>query len=38
LTPGFKIDGVQLKVRLDYGAGFIESRGWYMNEGGLESP
>jgi hypothetical protein len=36
--PGFSIDGVRLKVRLDFGAGFIESRGWYSNAGGLESP
>lgn len=36
--PGFSIDGVRLKVRLDYGAGFIETRGWFMNPGGLESP
>jgi hypothetical protein len=36
--PGFEIDGVRIKVRLDYGAGFIKSRGWYSNAGGLESP
>jgi hypothetical protein len=31
---GFRIDGVEMKVRLDYGAGFIETRGWYTNAGG----
>jgi hypothetical protein len=36
--PGFEIDGVRVKIRLDYGAGFIESRGRYSNAGGLESP
>jgi hypothetical protein len=30
---GFRIDGVELKVRLDYGAGFIDHRGWFVNEG-----
>jgi phage head maturation protease len=30
---GFEVDGVQVKVRLDYGAGFVESRGWYSNAG-----
>ena len=30
---GFEVDGVQIRVRLDYGAGFIESRGWYRNAG-----
>jgi hypothetical protein len=36
--PGFEIDGVRLKVRLDFGAGFIESRGWYTNPGATVSP
>lgn len=30
---GFKVDGVEVKVRLDYGAGFVDHRGWYMNPG-----
>jgi hypothetical protein len=27
------VDGVRIKVRLDYGAGFIEWRGIYSNIG-----
>lgn len=30
---GFEVDGVQTKVRLDYGAGFVDWRGWYSNAG-----
>ena len=30
---GFEVDGVQIKVRMDFGAGFIEHRGWYANPG-----
>jgi Caudovirus prohead serine protease len=30
---GFRIDGVEMKVRLDYGAGFVDWRGWYASEG-----
>lgn len=30
---GFEVDGVQTKVRLDYGAGFVDFRGWYRNPG-----
>ncbi len=30
---GFEIDGVQLRVRLDFGAAFIDHRGWYSNAG-----
>lgn len=30
---GFRIDGIEIKVRLDYGAGFIDWRGWHMNPG-----
>ena len=30
---GFRVDGVETKVRLDYGAGFVDWRGWYTNEG-----
>lgn len=30
---GFEVDGVEVKVRLDFGAAFLDSKGWYMNEG-----
>jgi phage head maturation protease len=30
---GFDIDGVKVKVRLDYGAGFVDWRGWQTNAG-----
>jgi HK97 family phage prohead protease len=30
---GFDIDGVETKVRLDFGAGWIDHRGWYRNPG-----
>lgn len=30
---GFEIDGVQIRIRLDFGAGFLDSRGWYANAG-----
>lgn len=30
---GFEVDGVSVKVRLDYGAGFVDWRGWHMNPG-----
>lgn len=30
---GFDVDGVEVKVRLDFGAGFVDWRGWHMNEG-----
>ena len=30
---GFRIDGVEIKIRLDYGAAFIDWRGWYTNAG-----
>lgn len=26
---GFEVDGVQIKVRLDFGGGWIDHRGWY---------
>lgn len=26
---GFEVDGMQIKVRLDFGAGWIDHRGWY---------
>lgn len=28
---GFEVDGMQIKVRLDYGCGWIDYRGWYRN-------
>lgn len=30
---GFDVDGVKIKVRLDFGAAFLDWRGWYMNPG-----
>jgi len=30
---GFEVDGVQIKVRLDFGCGWIDHRGWYKNAG-----
>jgi phage head maturation protease/phage major head subunit gpT-like protein len=30
---GFEVDGMQFKVRLDFGAGFLDWRSWYMNPG-----
>jgi HK97 family phage prohead protease len=30
---GFEVDGVEVKVRLDYGGGFIDHRGWFTNAG-----
>ncbi|MGF1464125.1 MAG: prohead protease/major capsid protein fusion protein [Maricaulaceae bacterium] len=30
---GFEVDGVQMRVRLDFGAGFIDHRGWFANPG-----
>ncbi|MEM9838537.1 MAG: prohead protease/major capsid protein fusion protein [Pseudomonadota bacterium] len=30
---GFDVDGVEIKVRLDFGAGFVEHRGFYKNPG-----
>jgi hypothetical protein len=30
---GFEVDGVQIKVRLDYGAAFIDHHGWFKNPG-----
>lgn len=30
---GFEVDGVMIKVRLDYGAGFVDHRGWTTNAG-----
>lgn len=30
---GFEVDGVEVKVRLDFGAAFMDWRGWYTNAG-----
>lgn len=30
---GFEVDGVQIRARLDFGAGFVDHRGWHMNPG-----
>ena len=30
---GFEVDGVEVKVRLDFGGGFVDWRGWYSNAG-----
>lgn len=30
---GFRIDGVEYRVRLDFGCGFVDWRGWYTNAG-----
>jgi hypothetical protein len=30
---GFTVDGIELKIRLDFGAGFVDWRGWYRNPG-----
>ena len=30
---GFEVDGVEMKCRLDFGAGFTDYRGWYSNPG-----
>lgn len=30
---GFEVDGVQMKVRLDFGCGWVDWRGWYRNDG-----
>lgn len=30
---GFSVDGVEFKVRLDFGAAFVDWRGWYTNAG-----
>ncbi len=30
---GWDVDGVEIRVILDFGAGFIDHRGWYMNPG-----
>jgi phage head maturation protease len=30
---GFDVDGLEIRVRLDFGAGFVDPRGWYKNFG-----
>lgn len=30
---GWEIEGLEVKVRLDFGAGFVDWRGWYRNPG-----
>jgi phage head maturation protease len=30
---GFEVDGVEVKVRLDFGGGFIDHRSWYQDPG-----
>lgn len=30
---GFDVDGVEMRVRLDFGASFVDWRGWYRNAG-----
>lgn len=30
---GWDVDGVEIRVILDYGAGFVDWRGWHMNAG-----
>lgn len=30
---GFDVDGVEIKVALDFGAGFVDWRSWYVNPG-----
>lgn len=30
---GFDVDGVEIKARLDFGAGWLDWRGWYKNAG-----
>ena len=33
LKSGWDVDGVEVRVILDFGAGFIDRRGWYANAG-----
>jgi hypothetical protein len=30
---GWDVDGVEVRVILDFGAGFVDHRGWFMNAG-----
>lgn len=33
VRDGWEIDGTEIKLRLDFGAGFIEGRTWWANDG-----
>lgn len=33
VQEGFRVDGVEWKIRLDFGAGFLDFRSWYKNVG-----
>ncbi len=33
MKQGWDVDGVEFKVRLEFGAGFLDYRGWYKNPG-----
>lgn len=33
IQQGFEVDGVKVRCRLDFGAGFADYRGWYKNAG-----
>ncbi len=33
MQEGWRVDGVEWKIRLDFGAGFVDYRGWYKNVG-----
>ncbi|MDQ3366650.1 MAG: Mu-like prophage major head subunit gpT family protein [Myxococcota bacterium] len=33
IKEGWRIDGIEWKVRLDFGAGFVDYRSWYKNNG-----
>ena len=35
MRDGWEVDGVEMKVRLDFGAAFLDWRGWYANPGSL---
>ena len=35
---GFTTDGIEFKIRLDYGGGFVDYRSWYSNPGALLWP
>jgi hypothetical protein len=33
VSEGFRVDGTEWKIRLDFGAAFLDFRGWYKNPG-----
>ncbi len=33
ISEGFRVDGTEWKIRLDFGAGFLDFRSWYKNDG-----